>query len=50
MLFLIKIEDPYGDNIEMILTAKNKENAVELFKKKLGSKSKKDLERFIVCH
>ena len=41
MLFLIKIEDPYGDNIEMILTAKNKENAVELFKKKLGSKSKK---------
>ena len=36
MLFLLKIEDPYGDNIEMIIAAKDKGTAVKLFKKKLG--------------
>ena len=43
MLYLIKIYNPQGDNYEMIITAKDKESAVKLFKKKLGySKSKKE--------
>ena len=33
MLYLFKIEDPYSDNIEMIITSKDKETAVKLFKK-----------------
>lgn len=38
MIYLIKVDNPYGDNIEMIISANNESKAKQLFKKELKHK------------